>query len=233
MITRWTLVSSRPYCVAVTEPLSLGDVIAERIRHYRQAKGWSIARLTKECDQLTRDADGIPIPGTPRFSHASLSNIERGRADKRGRRDLLVTELPILARALGVAPVLLLFRVAESTADEALPGTVADPFDTAQWFAGERPHPADGSSFEAFAAWEANNAPIVLTRQHEDLIRQWAVAGQAPEPAAARAPLEAALRQVRDALRARRLVTPALPLLLAHVDAADPHSSSRCRHWTR
>lgn len=203
---------------------SLGDVIADRIRHYRLERGLSVRQLADACRQICEDEEGNQRPGAPVITQATLANIERGqRESKRSRREPLAIELPVIARALDVSPVLLLFRVGDAFADEVLPGVPADPFDAAQWFTGERPFPRDEPSFEANRRWEERNAPMVYMRAHRELVNRWLRAGAENEdPTTERREVEEALRQVRTRLRHRRLALPRLPVDLAHVDALDP-----------
>ena len=76
------------------------DVIAEQIRRHRTRLGMTREDLAARCAQL----------GYPEMSYAAITNIERKNKEKAGRRrDVTVDELFILAYALAVPPLLLVF----------------------------------------------------------------------------------------------------------------------------
>lgn len=97
---------------------SLGDVLAGRIRRYRKARGLSIRQLSERCSEL----------GAPQLTVASLSNIERGQkvGALRQRREVLVTELAVLADALTVSVDDLLYDTCAQCGARIL-GAIEDP----------------------------------------------------------------------------------------------------------
>lgn len=110
----------------VTEPPGVGDIVAQQIRTYRQAKGWSIRELSEACAKY----------GAVQLTQSSLANIERGRdvsAQRKGR-EVSVDELLALAVVLGVPPMALLLPV-EDDADRASVTTVqVTPTVAASWY---------------------------------------------------------------------------------------------------
>ncbi len=74
-----------------------------------------------------------------RISRSRISDLERG--DRGGL--LGVAELLVLAAALDVPPLLLLFPGVPGEPVEALPGWVVESWDAARWFTGEEPSPAE------------------------------------------------------------------------------------------
>jgi transcriptional regulator with XRE-family HTH domain len=108
---------------------SLGASIAAQIRKHRLRKGWSVRRLAEECERL----------GMPTLTEASLGNIERGQREdaKRAQRRVLVEELAVLARALGVPPVLLTLPLGSEPTVQPTPGFSASTWDVAKWWAGD------------------------------------------------------------------------------------------------
>jgi len=78
--------------------------------------------------------------GAPQLTAASLGNIERGqdKGAKRRRRDVTVEELMVLARALGVPPLLLMVPLdAGKEQVELVPGEAWYVWDAAKWVTGE------------------------------------------------------------------------------------------------
>lgn len=107
----------------------LGDAIAAQIRKHRLRKGWSVRKLAEECAQL----------GMPSLTEASLGNIERGQRDdaKRTQRRVLVEELAVLGRALGVSPIFLTLPLGSESTVQPTPGFSASTWDVAKWWAGQ------------------------------------------------------------------------------------------------
>ena len=170
---------------------------------------------------------GLPI------SRSKIANLENGRARREG---ISVAELHVLARALDVPPVALIFdpgRVEALALRRGLPAPTGlavvghpgvGPFgaddEDGQW----RPRDVD--------RWRQNAAPLALHRQHTHLVAAWSTAtmmrpGEAADDLrerldaapARRGELEADLRRVRESMRMLGLRPPPLPDLLA--DALD------------
>jgi len=100
-------------------------LIGEQVRVWRERRGIrSVQKLADRCAEL-----GYPIP------RATLDAFERGR-----RPSLPVHELAVIAAALEVPPVLLLFPLTESSA-EVLPGVTTEPAIAVSWFAGDAIRP--------------------------------------------------------------------------------------------
>lgn len=95
--------------------------VAAQVRWYRQQRKMSAQDLSDRCAEL-----GLPI------ARPVLSNLENGR-----RESITLAELVVLARALDVAPVLLVAPVGREATVEILPGREATAFGAMLWFAGE------------------------------------------------------------------------------------------------
>jgi transcriptional regulator with XRE-family HTH domain len=104
-----------------------GQVVDE-VKRLREERKWSAQRLSDECKKLGLD-----------LSRATISDLENHRRTHFG-----IPELLVMARALGVSPLRLLFRVGIEAEAEVLPGDVRSPFRSAQWFAGLGPYPEPG-----------------------------------------------------------------------------------------
>lgn len=105
-------------------------LVAEQVRRYRQARGLSAQQLADECAGL-----GLPI------KRSVLANFESGR-----RTTITLAELLVLARALGVPPILLVFPLGRETTTEVLPEVERPTWAVAKWFAGEAAFPTAASS---------------------------------------------------------------------------------------
>lgn len=96
-----------------------------------------------------------------RISRSRLSDLERG--DRGGA--LGVAELIVLAKALGVPPVVLTFALGRERTVELLPGTEVDAWAAAKWFTGEEPFPGSDEDVEEF--------PSTYFREQDRLIAIW------------------------------------------------------------
>lgn len=81
------------------------DVIADQLRKHRKRLGLTREQLAEECARL----------GADQLTFAALTNIETGRRDRTGRRrrEVTVDELEVLAHALAVPLLLLIFPVGD------------------------------------------------------------------------------------------------------------------------
>jgi transcriptional regulator with XRE-family HTH domain len=127
-------VKSYGYRAPVSQPESwpaeLADVIAGEVRRYRRQRGLSAQQLADRCAEL-----GMPI------QRSVLANLENGR-----RPTVTVAELLVLAAALSVEPVLLVFPVGHQAVSRFLPAKSATTWSAAQWFAGRAALPVSPSA---------------------------------------------------------------------------------------
>lgn len=114
-----SVMTQHPDEFAWSERLALA--VAQEVRRHRQARGLSAKQLSDRCAQL-----GMPI------QRSVLANLESGR-----RATISVAEVMVLAAALEVAPMQLLFPVGYEERFEFLPNQHAVPFAAAQWFEGK------------------------------------------------------------------------------------------------
>lgn len=193
----------------------------------------SAQQLADRCAEL-----GLPI------RRSVLANLESGR-----RETLSVAELLVLAKALEVAPILLLFPLGYQETIEVVPGEEVPVPDAAMWFTGEMSWP--GSSNEEARRWIEVSFPADLFRLHARYLADWEHADRTAEdergmsygrgPQAQRdAHEQAAAAQeaiaktierqigfVRSAMRAWGLVPPDLGDELSHIDTdADSRSEA-------
>jgi transcriptional regulator with XRE-family HTH domain len=135
-------------------PARLTRSIAGQVKRHRTKSDISAQQLSEACAKL-----GLEIP------RSTIADLENGR-----RASISVAELLVLARALGVAPLLLVFPVGSEAESEVLPGELRSPFRAALWAAGEAPFPGpdDAAYITSITEdWNAATAnPLALYRAH-------------------------------------------------------------------
>jgi transcriptional regulator with XRE-family HTH domain len=210
----------------------LAQVVAQQVQRLRAAQRISAQKLAEATADL-----GHPVP------RSVIANLESGR-----REAVSIAEVLVLARALGVPPLELIFPLGQEGGRtiEVLPNTVVGTWTAAQWFTGERPFAVDtGGEWSTdegdLDRW--HDSAVRLFRLHQDYIDQWddarrrvdraraqaAAAGDEGVRAAAAAE-EGVYRSVMDAwerglhghrrdMRRLGLDPGKLPAHLAHVDA--------------
>ncbi len=107
-------------------------------------------------------AERVSALGYP-YSRSALVNLEYGR-----RRSIDLGELLVLAAALEVPPMLLLYPDLADGPVEALPGVTTTSIRAAQWFGGEEPL----TDSESGAAFDSASAPLTLSRERSLRERQ-------------------------------------------------------------
>lgn len=96
--------------------------------HGRVATAIKRARSGRSAQWLADETDGLGFP----ISRAAIANYESGR-----KKGLDLGELLVLAAALRVPPLVLLFPDLPDGSVEALPGLTVDSWEAAAWFSGE------------------------------------------------------------------------------------------------
>ena len=104
------------------------DVIAQRIRQLREARGWSVAELATRC----KDA------GLPRLTSTVLYKLESQRQN-RAPRPVTVDELLILAFVLDIAPVHLIAGLDDDAELPISPDWTISASGARQWIRGFAP----------------------------------------------------------------------------------------------
>jgi transcriptional regulator with XRE-family HTH domain len=192
------------YCSAVEQDRDWSAKIAaqvgRQIAHFRakgfaQGKRMTAQGLADRCAEL-----GLPL------DRAVIAKLEKGL-----RQTITVGEVLVLAKALGVPPLLLVFPVGQQALTEALPGRAVPTWNAAKWFAGDDPlfrehHEELGiwlTDPEDADAWNrAAGIPIGMYRQHDRLLQDYGDALSQAE-AARRAAGAAATQGERDAYLGR------------------------------
>lgn len=101
--------------------------IGQEVRKHRNRQKLSAQKLADRCAEL-----GVPID---RSVLAGLENRKRAK--------ISLAEILVLAMALDVAPIILIFPVGDVEEVQMLPGMTASPFGGAKWFSGYEYHVSD------------------------------------------------------------------------------------------
>jgi transcriptional regulator with XRE-family HTH domain len=128
--------------------------IGQRVAYYRKRADLTAVMLSARCEDL-----GLPL------DRNVIAKLENGH-----RNSVTVDEVYVLAAALDVPPLLLLFGVGAEETAEVLPGTDVPAFRAAQWAsgAGPLPGPEDAAVVTVLTVENAGTArPLVLYREHD------------------------------------------------------------------
>ena len=108
-------------------PARVAASVGRRVAYFRErttdehGRKLTAQALADRCAQL-----GLPL------ARPTIAKLEKGF-----RETITVGEVQVLARALGVSPLMLLFPLGQAETAEVLPGKNVTPFDAMQWFADE------------------------------------------------------------------------------------------------
>ncbi|MGY1730150.1 helix-turn-helix domain-containing protein [Geodermatophilus sp. SYSU D01045] len=182
----------------------LTQVIADGIRAARGRV--SAQKLADRCTEL-----GYPIP------RSTISNLESGR-----KETISVQELLVLARALEIPPLLLLFPLGRVDRVPLLPEVDAPTWPAARWFTGEFGFPTtlDDGRWEVVDRdhYAFINAVTHDFRSQEEVVEEWRRARQRGDGDQQRSE-ERSLQLIRRRIREQGLDPGELPAELAFVDA--------------
>ncbi|MGW3653809.1 helix-turn-helix domain-containing protein [Streptomyces sp. NPDC000878] len=192
--------------------------VAGEVRRRRKELGWSAQDLADKCEDI-----GYPIPRNV------IANMESGR-----RASLALVEVMVLAKALRMSPISLIYPVGYTAQVRQLPYEDPRPtWDALQWFTGSSAaHDATDYMLDHFLAHDLELRSALAAVESEDYER-WKVKTaanrvqrEAAERALARYADQAAnakqeLRRHRDAIREGGGTPPHLPSPLADIDPPD------------
>jgi transcriptional regulator with XRE-family HTH domain len=187
------------------------QVIASQVRRYRTERGMSAQALSDACGAL-----GWPI------KRSVLSNLESGY-----RETVTVPELVVLARALEVPPVQLVYPLGTTAEVEVLPGETVKTEDAMLWFTGWRDlfkdeaetrighgnqSPESGLHEWYETGYDDAGAPVHLYAEHRQLLDEYSEAtmeaarrlGSDAPAAKLRSEVAAIRKRSEDAIRAKR-----------------------------
>lgn len=173
-----------------------------------QGRRMSAQALADRCAEL-----GLPI------GRVAITKLENGIREK-----VSIAELLVLAAALEVPPVLLIFPVGREKAVEVLPARPLDPWHATLWLSGDARLSEDPAGPDVVTA--SNISAVPLHREHDRLTA--GLAGYTRESLLNASDDDSsgrllrlgvgALRDVRAFIRELGLTPPALPPGLAWVD---------------
>jgi len=137
---------------------TVSDRVAEQVSTLRRS-----ARLTREQFSARCQALGLDL------SPAALTNVETGRRDSTGRRrrDVSVDELVVLAAALNVPPVQLMFPLGAVPEVEMLPGVLTSTWTAYQWAYGEQTR-ISGSETDQREWWRGRADQLDAYKRHTE-----------------------------------------------------------------
>lgn len=152
----------------------MSDTVAREMQWHRARHGWTRKQLAERCQEF----------GAEWLTFAAITSIETGRLDENGRRrrGVTVDELAVIARALLVPPVVLLFPVRNESEVTWSPGAKTHPWYAIRWFGGEGRQPVKprgGGEYDPATGlheWyeeepKDNHEQLDLLREHERLSR--------------------------------------------------------------
>lgn len=131
------------------------NTVAQQVRRYRKKQGLTAHGLADRTGEL-----GFPVPRNV------IANLENGR-----REAVSITELLVLARALNVPLLVLLFPVGTVEAVEPTPGEQVSPWEALRWASGEASLPSAAS--DAHEELKQNATEIRLYRDEARLVQEW------------------------------------------------------------
>jgi transcriptional regulator with XRE-family HTH domain len=132
----------------------LAATVAGQLKRLREGR-LSAQQLARKTAEL-----GHEVP------RSVIANLENGR-----RPTISVAEVIVLAQALGVPPLELLFPLGKVPSVEVLPNHSLDTWDAAKWFTGES-HLPDDPDDRSDRLW-ATAAPAYF-REQDGLVEAWA-----------------------------------------------------------
>ncbi|RBY94078.1 hypothetical protein DQ244_01570 [Blastococcus sp. TBT05-19] len=211
-------------------PGELVRVVAQEVQRVRGERRMSAQKLADATAEL-----GLPM------ARSVIANLESGR-----RETVTLPELFVLARALGVPPLLLVFPVGRRETVDTLPGGPADTLEALDWFIGQgrfpSPYIGEGDRDPATGlhqwevdpeeGWEEGAAALRLFGEHARAVFDWESAPSAVRRTIPRddemaftealdqrrGRAEDAIQRTRAEMRRRGLQPPALPEYMHYID---------------
>jgi transcriptional regulator with XRE-family HTH domain len=132
--------------------------IGERVARTRSKRDMTVQALADRCAEI-----GLPI------GRVTITKLERGM-----RQAVTPAEVMVLAAALDVAPVELLFPVGIDKRIEILPGQMMDSLAAVRWFCGDLKLEVSGGVVKALRRPETGEeSGVVLLEKHDNIARRW------------------------------------------------------------
>jgi transcriptional regulator with XRE-family HTH domain len=132
--------------------------IGERVARTRSKRDMTVQALADRCAEM-----GLPI------GRVTITKLERGM-----RQAVTPAEVMVLAAALDVAPVELLFPVGVDERIEILPGQLVDSLAAVRWFCGDLKLEVSGGVVKALRRPETEEeSGVVLLEKHDKIAYDW------------------------------------------------------------
>jgi transcriptional regulator with XRE-family HTH domain len=158
-------------------------VVGQQVARYRRQRGRSAQQVAQRCAEL----------GFPSLSRAVITKLENGH-----RETISAAEVVVLATALEVAPLELIYPIGLEKEIEIIPGRNVSSLDAVQWFCGQ----LELSAPEAVAALRVpasgKESGIYLLQYHESLIERFREQEDLAAKAAADAAAQDATQDARN-----------------------------------
>jgi len=197
----------------------IAALLGAQVRKYRKERRLTAQQLSDACAEL-----GADVPASV------INNVETGR-----RSSFDVAELLVVAEALGIAPVNLLFPLGRQDTVEVLPGRVIPVWEAVAWFTDETPlakAAPEGSPRAVVDAFRVHADMVTTAQTSQRLLGEHQRKANTSLNATRRADHlrsaeqfgdmllqdAQALRLLRATMREQALVAPHLPEALAFVD---------------
>lgn len=201
----------------------IANRVGRQVAHYRGQitreggkTGITAQALAERCQGL-----GLQIDRTV------IAKLEKGT-----RQTITIGEVIVLARALGVPPVALMFELGVEEQTEIIPDLRADTWDAVKWFTGEAADLLDGgqpgAGKQLVQQFRRHDALVGECRKQRRFAMEQARGATAPispdfvqQIVAAAVEAEDGLRRLRSDMRGSGVLPPALPEDLQHVELDD------------
>ncbi|MYV98382.1 helix-turn-helix transcriptional regulator [Streptomyces sp. SID3343] len=200
----------------------IAALLGAQVRRYRKERGMTTQQLAETCAAL-----GADVPASV------IGNVETGR-----RASFGVAELLVVAKALDLAPVNLLFPLGRQETVQVLPDSEVPVWDAVTWFTDETPlaqAAPEGSPRAIVDAFRVHADAVTTACTSQRLLGEHQRKAATTLNAARRADHvrsadqfgemllqdAQALRALRADMRTRDLFPPALPEGLAFIDEPD------------
>lgn len=134
---------------------SVGEVLAERVRRYREQQGLRQEDVADRCVEL-----GYPM------SRVTLAKLEAGGTRS---ENASLAEVLVLAAALDVPPPLLFLPLGDDEEMAITPNVTVHPHLVLDWLAGDEAFTMSNRFARNLPAWHRNAQPLFLFRRLREL----------------------------------------------------------------
>ncbi|SBT91373.1 hypothetical protein GA0115233_10305 [Streptomyces sp. DI166] len=139
----------------------IAKLVGRGVAHYRgQARDIRGGKLTAQA--LADRCAGLGLP----MDRTVIAKLEKGT-----RQTITVGELVVLARALNIPPVQLLFPLGRETETEIFPGESVGTWEALKWFTGEQELIPTSPTDNEFKTQDAQG--VRFFREHDRLVEDW------------------------------------------------------------